>query len=843
MNIIEQIKRSFGRIWQGFVDRAMGTGLMQDELAAEGEKRVFPGMPELIRKAAAEGCVLLKNDGTLPLGEGARVAVFGRCQFDWFHVGYGSGGSVNPSYLTDLIDGLKGSGLKPDEELLAAYSEWRKMKEHRADHGWWGHWPMSHPEMPLSEELVSSAASRSDAALVVIGRAAGEDRENTLTEGSYYLTADERDMLEKVCAAFEKTVVILNVGSVMDMGWTEELGDGISALLIAWQGGMEAGNAASDLLCGRVSPSGRLSDSIARRWEDHPSSADFGGLIYNDYSEDIYVGYRYFDKYAKDRLLFPFGFGLSYTGFALSGGTGVSVVENKDGSSPLENKGEGTLLEISVSVKNTGALPGREVVQLWCEPPAGRLEKPLRVLAAFAKTSELAPGGSEIAILRFNEKTLSSYDEELHAFVMEKGEYRFYVTDGSSADELSPGKGLAAGSFTLDEEKLIEQCEPICAKEYLLRDRILSRLPEELTAEGEDASKKLSLAGVAEGNVSLDSFTASLEEDELEALTRGHGMMGSSLGTPGNAGAFGGIIKSLRDKGVPPLITADGPSGIRLSRYCSLLPIGTALACSWDEGLTEELYRGLGAELDAYGIDVLLAPGMNIHRNPLGGRNFEYFSEDPLLSGKTAAAVIRGIQSSGHAACPKHFACNNQETKRNVHDSRVSERALREIYLRNFEIAVKEGRPLTIMTSYNKINGVWSHYHYDMVTTVLRGEWGYDGAVLTDWWMQRARSPEFPLLRDNAYRVRAQVDVLMPGDMAHMTRRYRVDPSLRKTLGLPEGITKAELQRSAENVLRLVLRLKYGSGGKENAENAGGEKENPEKADSGKENSEKENAD
>ena len=285
-------------------------------------------------------------------------------------------------------------------------------------------------------------------------------------------------------------------------------------------------------------------------------------------------------------------------------------------------------------------------------------------------------------------------------------------------------------------------------------------------------------------------------------------MMGSSLGVAGNAGAFGGVIESLRKKGVPPIITSDGPAGLRLKKYCALQPCGTALACTWNTDLIEALSAKVGEEMIHYDVDVQLAPGMNVHRNPLCGRNFEYFSEDPLLSGKMAAATVRGVQSKGRAACPKHFACNNQETNRNRNDSRVSERALREIYLRNFEIVVKEAKPLTIMTSYNKVNGVWSHYNYDLVTTVLRGEWAYTGCVITDWWMQKSKSPEFPKLKNNAYRVCAQVDVLMPGDIGHIAKEYKSDGSLLEALGQADGITRAELQRTARSVLTLAMKLK-----------------------------------
>lgn len=247
---------------------------------------------------------------------------------------------------------------------------------------------------------------------------------------------------------------------------------------------------------------------------------------------------------------------------------------------------------------------------------------------------------------------------------------------------------------------------------------------------------------------------------------------------------------------------------MRLKKYCALLPNGTALACTFDDELIQQLFTHTGREMIKQGVDVVLSPGMNIHRNPLCGRNFEYFSEDPLLTGKVAAAIVRGVQSQGVSCCPKHFACNNQETKRNTNDSRVSQRALREIYLRCFEIVVKEAKPNVIMTSYNKINGVWSHYNYDLVTTVLRKEWGFDGVVITDWWMQKSASPEFPKIKDNAYRVRAQVDVLMPGNMGHLYKSYHSDGTLLKTIDKLDGMTRAEIQRTAKNVLSLILKTR-----------------------------------
>ncbi len=773
---MKKLKNKFGKLMQRIIDRAMGNGLMQEETTADGERYMTPGIAELIRQAGAESCVLLKNDGTLPLSKEKEIAVFGRCQLDWFYVGYGSGGDVNAPYHVNLIDGLRNAGLPLNAGVLNAYETWTQQEDNKADHGWWGHWPMNYPEMPLDAGLARTAAQTAGTAIVVIGRAAGEDRENTLTKGSYYLTEEERTMLNAVTAAFGKVVVLLNIGSIMDMSWTEEYGDKLSALMIVWQGGMESGNAVADVLTGNVTPCGKLSDTIARRYEDYPSSANFGGKAYNDYVEGVYVGYRHFDRH-PDKVLYPFGFGLSYTSFALK-------------AESLRHTADET--EAVVTVTNTGTLPGKEIVQLWCHAPAGRLDKPVRVLVAFAKTKNLAPGESETLTLRCGDKCLASYDETTSRFVLEAGEYRFTAND------------TEAGGFTLDEEITVEQCEPLCKTSAALRERITSRLPKAIPVTG---IRCYTLDDVKSGAITLDDFIARLSDEELEALSRGHGMMGSSLGVAGNAGAFGGVIESLRQKGVPPIITSDGPAGLRLKKYCALQPCGTALACTWNTELIEALSAKVGEEMIHYGVDVQLSPGMNIHRNPLCGRNFEYFSEDPLLSGKMAAATVRGVQSQGKAACPKHFACNNQETNRNKNDSRVSERALREIYLRNFEIVVKEAKPLTIMTSYNKVNGVWSHYNYDLVTTILRGEWGYTGCVITDWWMRKSKSPEFPKLRNNAYRVRAQVDVLMPGDIGHLAKQYKSDGSLLKTLGQPEGITRGELQRTARNVLTLALRL------------------------------------
>ena len=783
------------------MDKFSGNGLMQEENQVQGERRITPGMPDLIRAVAAEGIVLLKNEKeTLPLKDGDVVSVFGRCQNDWFYVGYGSGGDVHPPYQVSLMDGLRLNGIAFNENLAKIYETWCAAPENAPDHGWWGHWPYFHEEMPLTQEITSQAAKESNVALVVIGRAAGEDRENVLEPGSYYLTQKEKDNLRLICNDFEKVVLLLDSGNIMDMSFVEELD--ISAIVYAWQLGQESGNAIAEVLTGKVNPSGKLSDTIARQFEDYPSSPYFGQKDYNNYTDDIYVGYRYFTTFDRG-VLYPFGFGLSYTTFRMEKLSAVREAYE-------------TVLEVMVT--NTGAVAGKEVVQIYCVPAEGKLSKAKKNLVAFAKTDLLQPGESQRLVLRVRDIDCASYDDSgvtgfKNAFVLEEGSYALLMGNSSMTEDV-------ACRFTVKATGKLRQCREACAPvehfdvmtrwgmvpvrlgERDLRGRILRNLPKEIPYTGDQGIK---LPDVAAGKATLEAFVAQLTDRELGNLSRGEGMMNSTQGTIGNAGAFAGITDSLRAKGIPALITADGPAGIRIRKYTTLLPCGTAIACSWNQEMTEAMFDLVGQEAKFFEIDVLLSPGMNIHRNPLCGRNFEYYSEDPFLCGKIAAAAVRGLQAGGVSACPKHFACNNQEVNRNRNDSRISQRALREIYLKCFEIMVKESKPQNIMTSYNKINGVWSHYNYDLVTTILREEWGYEGNIMTDWWMQPSASPEFPTIKNNAYRVRAQVDVLMPGGESFAKQKYVFDKAQLATVGKKDGLTRAELQRGAMNVLKFAL--------------------------------------
>lgn len=781
-------------------------GLSQTEIDRSSVKPIITeGMPELLREAAAEGAVLLKNDGVLPLEKGTAVSLFGITALEWHYVGYGSGGDVNNPYQVSLTEAVRAcEDLRLNEALADTYADWNKANP--INHGYWGHWPFYYREMPLKEGTVIAAKQTSDTAIVTIGRSSGEDRDCILEKGSFYLADDERAMLDAVTAQFDRVIVLLNIGNIIDMSWVEEYGDKIGAILIPWQGGMESGNAVVDLLCGRRNPCGKLTDTIAREYKDYPASGSFGNKDFNVYGEDIFVGYRYFETFDKDLVLYPFGFGLSYTTFITEH---IETVASDNGFC------------VRVKVTNTGKLEGKHIVQLYLSKPCGRLGNPAYELCAFAKTKLLSPGESQELEMTVDIYQLCSYDDSgstnhAGAYVIEKGEYTISLGEDvrtvekiftyyQQEDEVYIQHKQAAAPIedfevVHAENKNGEVCitmKKAPKQKYDLASRILNNLPQAIPQTGDRGIK---FSDVKNGSATMEAFVAQLDIGELEAISRGDYEMNSPLGASGNAGAYGGVLQSLRDKGIPAKITTDGPSGIRLTASCSLLPIGTLLAASFNTELCYKVYSAVSAEMADRGSDVLLAPGINIHRNPLCGRNFEYYSEDPYLTGKIAAAVVEGIQKEGVSACPKHFACNNQEFRRNMSDSRLTERALREIYLKGFEICVKEAKPRCIMTSYNKINGVYGHYNYDLCTTILRGEWGFDGTVMTDWWMKKSKSPEFPNLCDQAYRVRAQVDLLMPG--GERVTNHKPDGTLLKTYGLPNGITLGEMQRCAINVLK-----------------------------------------
>ena len=771
---------------------------------------------QVIREAASGGMVLLKNDrNTLPIKKGEKVSVFGRIQLEGYHTGAGSGGMVNVPYNVSIISGLRNSGIAlVNEELLSVYESW--IADHPFDNGeGWAHEPFCQEEMPLTEEIVRKAAENSGLALVVIGRLAGEDRDVEEKPGSWYLTSGEEEMLSQVTSAFDRVAVLLNTGGIMDMSWMDKYDP--SAVMYIWQGGMEMGNAAADVLCGKVSPSGHLTDTIAYLLEDYPSHENFGDPLKNIYAEDIYVGYRYFETAAADRVRYPFGSGLSYTSFEISPLEEAVVTE--DG------------IRVSVKVKNTGEHRGREVVQVYVDLPRGRLGKPKRVLAGFAKTPELEPGESFDCHVSIDPATFASYDDsgitgERGCFLLEEGSYGIYAGD-NIRDVVSVGsfeeKQLrvlarldsacmpleAFDRLSYDHEKgcLVREKTPL--RDYEIKDRIESerdRLDREMDIRYTgDAGLKLS--DVKEGRCSLKEFMSQLTDDDLMILTRAEGLY-SPRATDGTVGAFGGMSDRLESMGIPVVCITDGPSGIRRDdgSMAFSIPCGTLLACSFDTQMTERLYGYVGTEMKLNCVDSLLGPGINIHRHPQNGRNFEYFSEDPYLTGIMGSAVLKGLGSAGVTGTVKHFCANNQEKSRTKINSVVSERALREIYLKPFELTVRLGGACCFMSTYGALNGVWTGGSFDLITTVLRHQWGFEGVVMTDWWAginDELKEGSAPSLKDAGSMVRAQNDL------------YAIHGNSERNTGgdnlaqcLEDGrLKRTELVRSAANILGFILKF------------------------------------
>ena len=759
-----------------------------------------------IEKAAqtvSEGIVMLRNkNNALPLAENDVVSVFGRIQLHYYKSGTGSGGMVNVSKVTGIVDGLIEGGVRINEELLKTYTDWDEKNPYNTGEGW-GAEPWSQEEMPLSEDVVSKAASLSNKAVVIIGRTAGEEQDSTLTEGSYLLTASEKDMLIKVRDAFDSVIVLLNVGGLIDLTDIEACNP--DSVLYVWQGGMTGGIGVADILTGKTSPSGKLPDTIAYSIEDYPSSKYFGDKHRNFYSEDIFVGYRYFETFAKEKVRYPFGFGLSYTSFLLD----------------THAKAAGNAVDISVNVRNVGDYCGKEVVQVYCEAPQGKLGKASRVLCGFAKTPVLSPDEDHTVRISVDLRDIASYDDSgvtghRFCYVLEEGDYTFYVgTDSRSASKaitlslssdivtekcsqaMAPVETFERFSAVKDGDAFSVGMEKVPLNEVDEGARRVAHLPEEIVQTGDRGIK---LADVLSGTHTMDEFIAQLTDEDLMCIIRGEGM-GSPRVTAGTASAFGGVTDRLSALGIPAACCSDGPSGMRLDcgTKAFSLPNGTLIASTFNTELVGELFELLGLEMCANKVDCLLGPGMNIHRNVLNGRNFEYFSEDPFLTGTMAAAELNGLHKSGVTGTIKHFCGNNQETNRHYLDSAVSERALREIYLKGFEIAVKQGNADSIMTTYGAVNGLWTAGNYDLNTTILRDEWGFSGFTMTDWWANindRGQAPD----RDNfAAMARAQNDV-------YMVCADSSEHEDTTAAALADGtLTRAELQRNAKNICNFLL--------------------------------------
>ncbi len=765
------------------------------------------------RKAQAEGIVMLENrDHALPLAKGSRVALFGRSSFRYYKSGTGSGGMVN----TDYVTGVREAILQREAYVLApslekAYEVW--LPDHPFDQGnGWGTEPWFQEEMVPSEELVSAAAQEAEAAIVIIGRTAGEDQDNKPEGGSYYLTEQEEIMLGRVCAAFPRTIVLLNVGNIIDMKWVAKYSP--AAVLYIWQGGQEGGNGVLDVLTGEVSPSGKLTDTIAYNISDYPSDANFGDPDRDFYAEDIYVGYRYFETFAREKVMYPFGYGLSYTTFEISG-------------QGMQSVGDDTI-SFRARVVNTGSVPGKEVVQIYCEAPQGKLGKPARVLCAYRKTITLDPGQHQDLRFKVPIRAIASYDDSgvtgfKSCWVLEEGNYVFHMGN-SVRNTKECGSILLSGTAPIEqlEEAMAPirsfdrmkpvvgadnvsgnayavSYEPVPLRTVAPLERRAQRMPEEIPYTGDRGYR---LCDVGDGKISMETFLAQLSDEDLICLTRGEGMCSPKV-TPGTAAAFGGVTDRLLAFGIPLGCCTDGPSGIRMDCGAKAfsIPSGTCLACTWNHVVVKELYNWLGLELRKNHVDSLLGPGMNIHRHPLNGRNFEYFSEDPLLTGKMAVMQLRGMRESMEVGTIKHFCGNNQEYRRMKVDSVISERALREIYLRGFEIAVREGAATSVMTTYGSVNGAWTASQYDLLTTILRGQFGFGGIVMTDWWAAGSEENGPESITQTSTMIRAQNDLYMVTFSSE--KNANGDDTAQ---GLAEGrITRGELQRAAYNICRFLI--------------------------------------
>ena len=816
----------------------------------------------LVRSLAPQCMVLLENNGVLPLAAPCRAALYGSGARRTVKGGTGSG-EVNSRDAVTVEQGLRNAGfdivtgpwLDEYDRIFdeAQKAHFAKMKE-RIDGGEnpvmvYFTTPFREPDGPaLCPEKAGAPL-----AIYVISRNSGEGKDRDAAPGDYELSEREKADLRLLSEAYEQLIILLNVGGVIDTGFFKTLPK-LGALLLISQGGSVTGDAVADALLGITPPSGRLSDTWALNYRDYPGADTFGkndgDTAHEPYHEGIFVGYRWFDT-GRRPVAYPFGYGLGYTTF--------EMVPRFDEADQYGVSGK-------VKVTNTGARPGREVVQVYVAAPEGKVRKPSHQLTAFAKTRLLEPGESQVIDISFPLKNMASYSEALAAWVLEPGKY--YIQVGRNSREYT-----VCAAVEVEKLTVLEQLRNFTNRAKLdwsfgvpptLEDAPAEVIPEDLPVlklpcdavetethvyTDEDVfdtpapADFVTMADVVSGKHSPEELAAQLTPEELARLCVGEFGDQSMIGSAGQdvPGAAGQTIHGLQaSRGVGSLVLADGPAGIRITRhfrtdgegrllssggffaafgggeeqeeipadardyyqFCTAIPIATMIAQSWDVDLARSLGRIVGREMAEYGVHSWLAPGMNIHRNPLCGRNFEYYSEDPLLTGMMAAAETLGVQETpGVGTTPKHFACNNQEDNRNYSDSMVTEQALREIYLRGFEICVRSAQPMFIMTSYNFINGIHAAMNRDTLTYALRNEWGFRGLVMTDWGttgggnlMEKAGEDSIP-----ACCIAAGNDLLEPGNMNDV--QDILDSLAGKT---DHPLSLASLRLCAGRILRVI---------------------------------------
>ncbi len=828
---------------------------------------------DTIRSIAAECAVVLENDGTLPITAPGKIALYGSGARHMVKGGTGSG-DVNSRYVVNIEDGLKQAGFTiTTEEWLDRYdeiharftSDYLNMVESEAEQKGINvimimfEKPIGLPPLPsVAESLENDDA---DTAIYVISRDSGEGRDRDYARGDYLLKEDELDAIKAVASHYKHTVILLNTGGIMDLTELKAI-DGISSIVVVSQLGNIGGLIIGDIITGKSEPSGRLTDTWAKSYEDYPGWKDFsrnnGNTDDEYYNEGIYIGYRYFDSFDIEPN-YCFGYGLGYTTFDID--TKAASVN-------------GDTVSLDVSVKNTGKRAGKETVQVYVSAPSGRIDRPYQELAAFAKSSLLEPGEVEELHIDLDTDRLTCYDTARASRVIPAGDYIIRVGKSSrdtkavavigvaedittqrlqnkfpdtvTLDELKRDTGIVP-SFNNDAEDLPSAVrltlDPASVKTVTVEysgDRV----------ELEDkVDHKVVFDDVLKGVNTIEELTAQLSIEEMTYLCVGdfhageveENVVGSaSLAVPGAAAET--TDRLLESRGIPALILADGPAGLRLQphfktrgeegkpyqggevfgisfnpfpddlpedavdyyQYCTAIPIATALAQSWNMELIRTVGRVVGEEMKRYYVHFWLAPGMNIHRNPLCGRNFEYYSEDPLLAGRCAAADTDGVQSiSGQGTTIKHFAGNNQEDNRLFSNSHISERALRDLYLRGFEVAVKEAQPYSIMTSYNLLNGTHSANNRELIQGVARDEWGFKGVIMTDWFT--AQDTTFMGYYSDIYPYSSSAGCVLAGnDWIMPGCKENVDEILEAVAA--GEVSKADLQFCTLNILKMAVK-------------------------------------
>ena len=823
---------------------------------------------QLSKEAAEEGMVLLENENqALPLAQGSKAALFGTGSYATIKGGTGSGDVYN-RYTISVYDALTStyniSNMTWWSEYMTTFEQKKaQAAEEKKNNDYViyqkGSYGGADSFLAIDQALTQSDMDKAKAggvttAFYTVSRVSGEGADRTIGKGDYELSEVEYNNIKLIAKNFDKCVVLLNVGGVVDTKFFNEI-EGVDGLVLMSQAGMEGGNALADILTGKTTPSGKLTDTWAKNYSDYPAAATIGDNDgdnkQEDYKEGIYVGYRYFDTF-NITPAYEFGYGKSYTSFDVE---------------PLTVAADENNVSVTVNVTNTGdTYSGKEVVEVYFSAPDGSIEKPYQELAGFAKTDNLAPGESQELTVTYKTTEMSSYDEAKAAYVMEDGDYIVRVGDSSRNTKV-------AGVLTLDKDVVTEQLSnqltldknwkdlsktgktPYSYKGEAAQIKAAARiaLPSAKIKTENNASKidekkvttyltadaakdykaaenevvetvdavpaNTKLIDVYDGKVSMESFVASLDDTQLANLANGisgASTSGDTWGADANSvtGAAGETSQLyFNSLGIPNTVEADGPAGIRVTaettdkdgnavyNYCTAFPIGTLLAQTWNTDLVNRVGKAIGEEMVEIGVTLWLAPGMNIHRDPLCGRNFEYYSEDPALTGYVGSAITAGVQSNkGVGVTIKHYITNNQETNRHAVNTSASERTLREIYLKGFEMVVKSAQPMAIMSSYNKVNGIYACENFDLLTSVPRGEWGFDGMVMTDWGAGNRAGVDTMMHAGN--------DLVMPGrTQDRMIAALQgnpvgttADPNLDKTL------VRGDIQKCVSRVLTMIMR-------------------------------------